>query len=75
MPGLDLLAEEELDFASVFLVEVRKDGAVEGIEHLGGEGTDIVQIWEHILLAMRRHFEGEGRGATDTILRCGRSLG
>ena len=37
VPGLDLLAEDYLQFAGVFLGEEGKDGGGEGEEHFCGE--------------------------------------
>ena len=45
MPGLDLLAEDELDFSGVFLRDGGEDGGGEGGEHFGGEGADVVEDW------------------------------
>jgi len=53
VPWLNLLAEDEDDIpiARGVLVEnsihhaVRK---VESVEELGGEGTDIVEVWEYV---------------------------
>jgi hypothetical protein len=44
-PGLDLLAEDETDArCRVFLVQEGADGRVEGVEHFGGEGADVVEV-------------------------------
>lgn len=45
MPGLDLLAENDPDaWRGVFLLQQRVDGAVEGLELLGAEGADVVEV-------------------------------
>jgi hypothetical protein len=40
VPGLDLLAEDDLELVLVFLGDQRPDGVVEGVELLGRE------LWE-----------------------------
>jgi hypothetical protein len=37
VPGLDLLAEDDLELVLVFLGDQRPDGVVEGVELLGRE--------------------------------------
>ena len=49
MPGLDLLAEDELDFGGVLLLDKRYHGCVDGIEHLLRERTDIVEVWGYFV--------------------------
>ena len=45
MPRLDLLAKDETDArCRVFLVQEGADGRVEGVEHFGGEGADVVEV-------------------------------
>lgn len=44
MPWLDLLSEEDLDFSGVFLLNQRKDGIVERIEHFVGVRANIVEV-------------------------------
>ena len=43
MPGLDLLAEDDLDFLGILGLNHWKDGVVESEEAFGGEGTDVVE--------------------------------
>lgn len=45
VPGLDLLAEDDLDAAGVFLFDDGEDGSVEGVEHFSGKWADIVEIF------------------------------
>ena len=44
MPGLDLLAEDYGEFRRVFSGQKGKDRCVDGVEHLCGEGADIVEV-------------------------------
>lgn len=44
VPRLNLLAEKELDLCRVFLRDIQEDGIIEGLEHLGGERTDVVEV-------------------------------
>ena len=44
MPRLNLLAEEELDFGGVLFGDIRQNRIIEGLEHFGGEWTDIVKV-------------------------------
>lgn len=44
MPRLDVLAEDEAELGLVFVQDQRHDVAVDGEEHLGGEGTDEVKV-------------------------------
>ena len=44
MPWLDLLAEYNVYFASIFLSKQWKYGSVDGVEHLGTERADIIEI-------------------------------
>lgn len=43
VPGLDLLAEDDLEFARVFLLDQRGHVVVEGVELLFAEGADVVE--------------------------------
>lgn len=44
VPWLYLLAEEELDLCRVLFGEIREYRIIEGLEHFGREGTDIVEV-------------------------------
>lgn len=44
MPRLDLLSEQDLNFGGVLLLDQWEDGCVDCVEHLGGVGTNIVEI-------------------------------
>ena len=43
MPGLDLLAEDDLEVVGVLLLDDGSDVVVEGVKLLLAEGTDIVE--------------------------------
>ena len=44
MPWLNLLAEEELDLCRVLFGDIGKYRIVEGVEHFGGEGADVIEV-------------------------------
>ena len=44
MPWLNLLAEEKLNLCRVLFGDIGKDRFIEGLEHLGGEWTHIVEV-------------------------------
>jgi hypothetical protein len=44
VPGLDVLAEDQAQFGRVSVRDEGRDGAVHGVEHLGGEGADVVEV-------------------------------
>lgn len=47
VPGLDLLAKDQLEFARILAGEGREDVGGEGEEHFGGElGADVYQYTE-----------------------------
>ena len=51
VPGLDLLAEDELDVVGVgFVLRVGDDGGVDCFEHFGAEGADVVEVWGWLVL-------------------------
>ena len=44
MPWLDLLSEKELDLCRVLFGDIREHRVIEGLEHLSGERTDVVEV-------------------------------
>ena len=44
VPWLDLVAEEEFH-VGVFGADGGEDRGVERVEHFGGEGADVIEIW------------------------------
>ena len=61
MPGLDLLAKDELDFGRIFLRHEGEDGGMESFEHFGGELMGV--SWECAWRRWERRgcWSGEGR--------------
>lgn len=45
VPGLDVLPEDEAETVGVFLPDEGRGVHVQGVEHLGGEGADVVEIY------------------------------
>ena len=69
VPGLDLLAENELDFATVFFGGEGEDGGVEGFEHFGGV------LWVKSARAMGNWEESNKRARDNLRDRHSRGLG
>lgn len=68
MPWLDLLTEEKLDLCRICFRKIREYRFVEGVEHFGREGADVVEVkldgvkglWRDISgVGLAREFGGE----------------
>lgn len=50
VPGLDLLAEDNREPRGILFGKEGKYGGVDCLEHLGGEGANIIQVCVEVLM-------------------------